>query len=77
MRDKLLLYYFDNGKGYDPNNLKESETGIGLGNIRSRVALLNGIFKIIPRKPKGVEHNIYVSNQPVIQSKANHVSDGV
>ena len=61
LRDKLLLYYFDNGCGYDPTNL--SDSGIGLGNIKSRVALLNGVLKILPRKPKGMEHNIYVSRK--------------
>lgn len=75
LKDRLLLYYFDNGNGYDPSNL--SESGIGLRNIKSRVALLNGVFKIIPRKPKGIEHNIYVLHQSVIQSKTDHFSNRV
>lgn len=40
---QLNLYYQDNGKGFDVNEVK---AGIGLKNIHSRAALLNGAFDI-------------------------------
>ncbi len=38
----------DDGKGFNPN-LQKEQTGIGLGNIKSRVAYLNGKIEIGPR----------------------------
>ena len=39
------IHYHDNGKGFNSNTVKKS-TGIGLQNIRSRTAILNGTLHI-------------------------------
>ena len=75
MQDSICFYYYDNGIGFEPKCLKNP--GIGLRNIKSRVALMNGQLKIIPRKPKGIELRIHVLRQSMVQSKANHISDRV
>ena len=75
MKDSILFYYYDNGIGFEPVHMNNA--GIGLQNRRSRVALMNGQVKIIPRKPKGIELRIRILHQSMIQSKANHISDRV
>ncbi len=40
--DRLLLNYVDDGAGFDYNWARRNGTGLGLGNIEARVALLNG-----------------------------------
>jgi len=75
MKGSTYFYYYDNGIGFEPERINNS--GIGLQNIKSRVALLNGKLKIIPRKPKGIELRIYILHQSMIQGKANHISNTV
>lgn len=48
----LVLYYRDNGIGFDPKRLDRSK-GIGLENIKSRVSLLNGELSIYSILKKG------------------------
>ncbi|WP_083732941.1 ligand-binding sensor domain-containing protein [Spirosoma montaniterrae] len=40
--DRILLNYLDDGVGFDYDRARRNGTGLGLGNIESRVALLNG-----------------------------------
>ncbi len=49
----------DNGKGFDVSRLPETE-GIGLKNIRSRIALLNGTLDVDATPGKGTLLAIYV-----------------
>lgn len=53
--DKIYLQFTDSGKGFDLE--KTNGKGIGLNNIRSRVAVLGGSFDII-RLSKGMEHRV-------------------
>jgi signal transduction histidine kinase len=46
----LLIRYSDNGKGMDPG---QDTPGIGLQNVRERVGLLNGSFRLINEHPAG------------------------
>lgn len=40
--DRLLLTYTDDGRGFDRTLVRQKSTGLGLGSIESRVAILNG-----------------------------------
>lgn len=46
--------YSDNGKGFDTSN-KESQKGLGMKNIESRISFLNGTFSIFSKVNEGVE----------------------
>jgi signal transduction histidine kinase len=46
----LLINYSDNGKGMDP---LQDTPGIGLQNVRERVGLLNGTFRLVNEHPAG------------------------
>lgn len=46
----LLINYSDNGKGMDPS---QDTRGIGLQNVRERVGLLNGTFRLLNEHPAG------------------------
>ena len=75
VKDSTYFYYYDNGIGFELEHMNHS--GIGLQNIKSRVALMNGHLKLIPRKPRGIELRIYILHQSIIQGKANHISNRV
>jgi signal transduction histidine kinase len=40
--DRLVLTYTDNGQGFDHEKIRQKSTGLGLGSIESRVAILKG-----------------------------------
>ncbi|WP_194350014.1 sensor histidine kinase [Pontibacter beigongshangensis] len=53
--DKLMLTYTDNGKGFDYQNLLDNAyAGLGLTNLQSRIALLNGTLDFSSEKGSGV-----------------------
>lgn len=52
---RVCLLFLDTGKGFDIAELNGK--GIGINNIRSRVAVLGGTFDIV-RQPKGMEHRV-------------------
>jgi len=45
--DRVSLFYFDNGEGYDPDKII---SGSGLANINERVDIFKGTIDIIPEK---------------------------
>lgn len=53
----LLVNYSDNGIGFNPNNI-EHKKGLGMKNIESRVALLQGIYTINTAKNEGFKIEI-------------------
>jgi len=55
----LLFRYTDNGIGFDTNTTSLKK-GIGMKNIESRVAILNGKIKIISAIHKGVQVSITI-----------------
>ena len=46
--------YSDNGKGFDASN-EESQRGLGMKNIESRISFLNGTFSITSKVNEGVK----------------------
>ncbi|WP_345026249.1 sensor histidine kinase [Ravibacter arvi] len=56
--DRLLLYYSDNGNGFDTNN---TVVGSGLLNIQNRVMLLKGAVHFHSGRQAGVGVRIDVS----------------
>jgi two-component system, NarL family, sensor histidine kinase DegS len=68
--DKLLLYIYDDGKGFNIEELKASRddmnSGFGLLSMRERIELLNGEFKITSEIGKGTRINIMI---PLMQEE--------
>jgi signal transduction histidine kinase len=57
----LSLYYYDNGVGFDLEEvMKNEKEGMGIPNILSRIKSINGIFKVEREKEKGVHITIEV-----------------
>jgi signal transduction histidine kinase len=54
----LKLTIKDNGKGFNENNLLKEKKGMGLFNIRKRVALIAGEVEIITSPENGTEIKI-------------------
>ncbi len=50
----------DNGKGFEPNYIKQYSNGVGLAGIRERVALLAGTLQINAAPGEGVKINITI-----------------
>ncbi|MEE9407023.1 MAG: sensor histidine kinase [Polaribacter sp.] len=57
----LLFMYSDNGVGFNPED-KNHQKGLGMKNIESRVALLEGNYSIESKKGKGFKIIITVIN---------------
>lgn len=56
----LLLYYSDNGKGFDVDDVLLQRHGMGISNIYSRISSLNGSVDILSDKNTGTNIKIYV-----------------
>ena len=64
----LRLTYFDNGKGFEKNNLRaiSTESGLGLKNIQSRIDFINGTFDFYTAPGEGVQAIIEVPLESVL-----------
>lgn len=60
-RNELVLEYFDNGIGFDPDKALPASGGMGLANMRSRISSLNGTFRINNEPGHGVAIHCSVS----------------
>lgn len=59
--NQLSLVFFDNGKGFDPNNLVQNgDSGLGLRNIESRVSVINGKCTISSTPESGSRFDIFI-----------------
>lgn len=58
--DILYLSVEDNGKGFKQNAENVHHTGMGLSNIRNRIALLNGHFEIDTYPGKGSSFHVQI-----------------
>ncbi|MCX2584412.1 sensor histidine kinase [Pedobacter sp. MR22-3] len=58
--DSFMITIEDDGVGFDPECLNE-KTGMGMTNIKARVAYLNGKFEIMSSDGKGTSINIEVN----------------
>lgn len=56
--DHLHLELKDDGKGFDINTAKQN--GIGLKNMRKRIEMINGIFKLASTKESGTRLNVTI-----------------
>lgn len=61
--DRIAITVEDNGKGMDPQRLWDS-TGMGLANLRNRVAYLNGEMEVISSPDEGTTVNIQITPIP-------------
>ncbi|MBN2699251.1 MAG: sensor histidine kinase [Bacteroidales bacterium] len=59
-RNHLTLDYFDNGKGFDPEEVLNAHTGMGLSNIRSRIKSIDGTLNVMSNPDEGVFISIAV-----------------
>lgn len=53
----VRLDLLDDGRGFDPD---EATEGRGLKNMRSRARDLGGTIEMVPRRPKGMRHSLFV-----------------
>jgi len=53
-KNQLTLDYFDNGKGFEPEKVLSSDTGMGFSNIQSRIKSINGTLNVISNPEEGV-----------------------
>ncbi|MBK6904610.1 MAG: hypothetical protein IPH04_17860 [Saprospirales bacterium] len=67
--DQIVLTMEDNGKGYNPE--KPGGDGIGLSNIKSRVAVLGGTLSIDSRPGKGAVHIITFPSNTLYSSETD------
>jgi len=72
MDTELKLYVYDDGKGFNVEDLKvrnkDINSGFGLVSIRERIGLLNGEFKISSEIGKGTRLNILI---PLINNEGD------
>jgi signal transduction histidine kinase len=61
--DRLVAQYFDDGFGFDTENIPE-KTGMGIFNMRSRLKTINGNISFRRIKPKGMMTNIVLHATP-------------
>ena len=60
---QLFIYYFDNGKGFDPLTVNK---GLGLENIRTRIHLVNGKVEFQSSAGQGVKVLIFIPVKPPV-----------
>lgn len=61
--DRLMLTYSDDGQGFDYERIRQKVTGLGIGSVESRVAILNG--KITWHTQQGVQVQIEIPLGPL------------
>jgi two-component system NarL family sensor kinase len=62
-QSKLMISLSDDGDGFEIKN-DESNEGMGLKNVRSRVESYNGYFKIFSSLGKGTRFEVSIPNPP-------------
>jgi signal transduction histidine kinase len=62
--DRIMLIYQDDGQGFDHERIKKESTGLGIGNIESRVAILGGRIAWQSQPGSGVRVTIEFLNSP-------------
>ena len=68
-RKNVILEVIDNGEGFDPQ--KADKSGIGLQNMRSRTAQINGQLKIISKPGLGTTIKVMVGREKVSNQLKN------
>jgi signal transduction histidine kinase len=62
------IHINDDGTGFDPSSLEEVNTGIGLGNIKKRCDLIQGVCTITSKPGEGTSVNIAVRHDQKISA---------
>ncbi|MFH0759835.1 MAG: sensor histidine kinase [Bacteroidota bacterium] len=52
--DRLTLDYYDNGKGFNAEEVMHMEAGMGYPNMQSRIKSINGTLKVVSQPNQGV-----------------------
>ena len=73
--DRMLLTYGDDGLGFDYDKARRSASGLGLGGIESRVALLNGKINWQTGTGTGTRVLIEVPTEPTGKRASYRFSD--
>ena len=60
-QNMLTLDYFDNGKGFDTEEVLGARSGMGYSNIQSRIKSLDGIIRMISNPGEGVCISIVIN----------------
>lgn len=60
--DKTIIEIKDDGIGFDPDNLKSTETGLGLKSIQQRCALIHATCNIKSEKGIGTTVKLVINN---------------
>jgi signal transduction histidine kinase len=60
-QNMLTLDYFDNGKGFDTEEVLGARSGMGYSNIQSRIKPLDGIIRMISNPGEGVCISIVIN----------------
>ena len=60
--DRLTILVTDDGKGFEPERLANVSTGLGLHNIRNRVAMISGSVSIRSEMHRGTRITITIPN---------------
>jgi PAS domain S-box-containing protein len=61
-KDKINVEYFDNGIGFNYDEVTKSAKGLGLFNMQNRIATLGGNFSIDTQPGKGVKIKVCVKS---------------
>lgn len=66
-KERVSLYYHDNGKGFDVEKVLKEPEGLGLRNMVNRVNTLDGKYKIVSNPENGtkIEISFDLREQPV------------
>ncbi len=60
------INYFDNGTGFDVNNIMSQTKGIGLLNLKNRMHIAGGSFAILSEPNKGVHIKLRLKFEPSV-----------
>lgn len=59
-KDLLTLEYFDNGRGFKPEEVLGTSSGMGYSNIQSRIRSLDGSLKVLSNAGSGVNISMVI-----------------
>jgi signal transduction histidine kinase len=63
-KERLTLDYFDNGKGFDPQEVVGARSGMGFSNVQSRIKSLDGTIRVISNPNEGACISIVINTAP-------------
>ncbi len=61
IENQFVIFYKDNGKGFDVETILEKSKGLGLKNIQDRIDSLGGFMKIKSTEGQGVDFEIRIN----------------